>query len=211
MAILGITGGIATGKSTFVRELMSRANVKFFDSDRTAHELLVQPEVLEEIESVFGSAVFSGKGIIDRKRLREIVFRDPSERLKLEKILHPRIRDRWMQEAATARAAGEWYAVDIPLLFEKGVESVFDTIVVVACSAATQWARLLGERGLSAEVASQILSAQMPLEHKVAKADHVVWSDAPLARLYDQVDLLLRCWGLVPPGCKASSSRSISA
>lgn len=196
MAILGITGGIATGKSTFARELVSRANVKLFDADRTARELLEREDVIEEVGKTFGETVISEKNIIDRGRLREIVFAGESGRVnrqKLEKILHPRIRAAWLYEVRKAREHGDWYAVDIPLLFETGAEQFFDSIIVVACSIATQWQRLLVERELPETIAGQILSAQMPLETKVAKADHVIWSDAPLVRLRDQLSLLIRC------------------
>jgi len=195
MAILGITGGIATGKSTFARELVSRANVKLFDTDHVARELLGDAEVLREIGEVFGNTVFSDKNIVNRERLREIVFAGEggrSNRVKLEKILHPRIRARWKEEARLARKRGEWYAVDIPLLYETGAEDAFDRIIVVACTPATQWQRLTVGRELPETVAAQIVAAQIPIGEKVTRADYVIWSDAPPSRLNDQLSLLIR-------------------
>jgi len=134
---------------------------------------------------------------IDRARLREIVFRDERQRRKLEAILHPEIRARWAKLAEETRREGTWLLVDIPLLFETGAEIAFDGVVVVACSAATQRARLVLNRGLTDAMADRIIASQQSLASKVARAAHVIWSDCPLPRLEEQARIFagyLQTW-----------------
>jgi dephospho-CoA kinase len=123
-------------------------------------------------------------------RLREIVFHDAEQRRKLEAILHPLIRERWMAQARTARGSSEWLIVDIPLLYEKELEGNFDAVVVVACRASTQRARIVLERGLSPEIAERIIAAQQSLASKIARATYIAWSDSPEARLGEQAQIL---------------------
>jgi dephospho-CoA kinase len=145
MPAIGITGGISTGKSTFcqcVREILPEA--KFFDADNAAHQLVdLDPQVKKEILAKFGAEVFSGKGDLNRKRLRAIIFEDAAKKSALEKILHPRIRRRWSAEANKHRQSPDFFFADIPLLYETGGETLCDRVVVVACSPGIQVLRLL--------------------------------------------------------------------
>ncbi|MEI6350861.1 MAG: dephospho-CoA kinase [Verrucomicrobiota bacterium] len=190
MPVLGITGGIATGKSTFTRQLLNWLPAACFDADSVARELLDgDPEVRESVRDAFGANVIGPGGIADRAALREIVFGDAGKRQILEEILHPPIRARWAALAKLARETGAWLLVDIPLLFETGVESEFDTVVVVACREATQRARIVSERRLSSEIAVRIIDSQQSLKSKIARAGHVVWSDCPMARMENQAQI----------------------
>ena len=194
MPVLGITGGIATGKSTFTRRLLPLLDGTLFDADAAARALLsdnakVISQVQETFEEALGSAPRKEQKI-DRARLREIVFHDPAKRKQLEDILHPLIRQEWMAQAELARAGSRWLLVDIPLLYESGLEAEFNAVVVVACRAATQKARIVLERGLSEEIAERIIAAQQSLESKIARADHVIWSESPSARLEEQAQIL---------------------
>src|SRR2546421_1939161 len=145
MSAIGITGGISTGKSTFgdcLRELLSEA--KFFNADQAAHELVdLAPDIKKEIARDFGAEVFSVNGDLNRDKLRAIVFQSAEQRSALEKILHPRIRRRWSAEAQTHRNSPNFFFADIPLLYETGGETLCDRVVVVACAASIQLARLL--------------------------------------------------------------------
>lgn len=190
MPALGITGSVATGKSTFVRQLQRCLTCTVFDADFVARELLENdPAVQNEVVEKFGAALLDKRDQIDRAKLRELVFRSEEQRKRLEEILHPRIRRLWSERATAARNSGEWFVVDIPLLFETGVESVFDVIAVVACSAATQRFRLVSERRLSIEMAERIVASQQSLTSKVARAGYVIWSDAPVKCLQEQAEL----------------------
>src|SRR4029450_7946253 len=143
MPAIGITGGISTGKSTFVeclRELLPVAT--FFDADEAAHALLDRPEVKKQIRHEFGARGFSPDGDLNQTKLRAIVFADATKKLALEQILHPRIRHQWRTEPKGHRNSPKLFFADIPLLYETGGESFCDRVVVVACSQKVQLARL---------------------------------------------------------------------
>lgn len=189
--ILGVTGGIATGKSTFARLLVLRIRAQIFDADRAAHELLAEdPATHAAILDAFGPDVFDAEGKPDRVRLRKIVFSDELQRLRLEAILHPVIRSRWVALAEQTVRTGGWLCVDIPLLFETGVEANFDRTIVVGCSPATQRRRLTDLRGLDDLTADRMIAAQFDLTTKIKKADHLIWNDATDVCLEGQVALL---------------------
>jgi dephospho-CoA kinase len=189
--VLGVTGGIATGKSTFVRALIRQIPAEVFDADRAAHELLADDEPTHgAIREVFGAGVLDADGKPDRARLREIVFSDELQRKRLEDILHPAIRSRWVALAENTVRTGGWLCVDIPLLYETGVEANFDRTIVVACSPGTQRRRLQDLRGLDAGMADRMIAAQLDLNLKITKADHLIWNDSTDTCLEGQVSLL---------------------
>lgn len=191
MPVLGVTGGIATGKSTFVRALIRQIPAQVFDADRAAHELLADDEATHRaIRAAFGTVVLDAEGKPDRARLREIVFSDELQRKRLEDILHPAIRARWVALAENTVRTGGWLCVDIPLLYETGVEANFDRTIVVACSPGTQRRRLQDLRGLDAGMADRMIAAQLDLKIKITKADHLIWNDSTADCLGDQVALL---------------------
>src|SRR6266576_1914311 len=200
MPAIGITGGISTGKTSFcqcLRDIVPPA--RFFDADQEAHRLVdIDAQVKQEIRLEFGSGVFSGAGDLNREKLRAIVFGDTAKKRALEQVLHPRIRRKWSTEAETHRNSSDFFFADIPLLYETGGESLCDRVVVVACSPGVQLARLLGRhstvdgragaparnaahgvaggrRSITENEASEMIKAQMPIEEKMRRADHVVW------------------------------------
>lgn len=192
MPAIGITGGIATGKSAFMqmlRELLPAA--LFFDADRAARELTDSDvEARRLIGKAFGSDIYSAEGHLKRDQLRAIVFADPEKKQALEQILHPRIRRQWAAEAELRRDSTELFLADIPLLYETGGEALCDRVVVVACSPRVQLERLMTRSSLARAAAEQIIAAQMPLNAKIARADHVVWNNGPLAILREQAETL---------------------
>jgi dephospho-CoA kinase len=188
---VGITGGIATGKSTFVRALLRQLPGELFDADRSAKELLDSDlDVQEAVIAEFGNDIVDSEGKPSRVKLRETVFARPALRQVLESILHPIIRNNWIERAEKHRVAGSFFFVDIPLLFETGAEPYFERIVVVACSAATQQRRLRELRGLDPMLANQIIGAQLDLGTKIKKADHLIWNDSTVQCLDGQSRLL---------------------
>lgn len=190
--MLGITGGIATGKTLFTDCLASlRAGVRVFDTDACARRLTdSDPAILAAIRERFGPAVFDATGSLQRSALRAIVFTDPLARKALEAILHPAIRRAWLELARTIRDQPDWLAVDIPLLFETSAESHFDKVIVVACSAAMQRRRLIERRHLTPGLADSMIASQLPLADKIARADFVIWNDGLPAALELQARLL---------------------
>jgi dephospho-CoA kinase len=196
MSVIGITGGISTGKSTFtkcLRELL--ASARFFDADEMARDLTTKdPKVLAEIRDRFGPEVFQANGELNRGALRAIIFNAPERRRDLEQILHPRIRQRWSGEAEKYRRSTEQFFADIPLLYETGGDTLCDRVVVVACSDETQVERLMRRMQINSTEARTIIAAQMPLADKIKRAHHVVWNNGPQSVLADQAQLLVNLW-----------------
>src|SRR3954469_15884770 len=172
MPAIGITGGISTGKSSFVaclRGLVPEA--RFFDADVAARELAERnPEVRGAIEKEFGPEAYLPNGGLNREAIRTIVFADAGKKGALEQILHPRIRRQWSLEAERHRNSTELFFADIPLLYETSGETLCDRVVVVACSPPVQLGRLMERTGLDEFPAQQMIDAQMPLTDKIARA-----------------------------------------
>src|SRR5881227_287286 len=163
MPAICVTGGISTGKSTFIkylRRLLPKAT--FFDADRMARELTHEDKnVLAEIRKTFGDAVFTENGELNRDALRAIVFTAPGKRRQLEQILHPPIRRHWSREAEKHRQSNQYFFADIPLLYETGGEKLCNRVVVVACSEEVQMQRLMKRTGLDWDSATAIIAAQI--------------------------------------------------
>jgi len=188
--IIGLTGGIGCGKSTFRDILNKIAPLPHFDADKEAKDLLItDPEVRRTVITLFGDNAYTADGYPNRGFLREAIFCDPVLRKSLERVVHPKVRELWQQRSERTRAANEHLLLDIPLLFETGGESHCDTVIVVACSDEIQRERLAA-RGLPASIASGILASQMPQSHKIALADFVIWNDGPLRLLREQAERL---------------------
>ncbi len=196
MPVIGITGGIATGKSSFSETLRAALPAAtFFDADRAARELTDHDaEVQALIRESFGREIFSVEGHLNRAALRAIVFTDPEKKRALEQILHPRIRRQWSLQAESRRDSTELFFADIPLLYETGGETLCDCVVVVACSPAMQVERLVTRSRLIRSAAEQMIAAQMPLTEKIARADRVVWNNGPRSVLLAQAETLARSW-----------------
>jgi len=192
MAVIGVTGGIGSGKSTFSKMLADHLGARLFDADSAARELLESdPAVRQEITTELFAEAYSPDGKPDRAAIRRLVFHDPAAKARLESILHPRIRERWTQLAAECRQNATPLVVEIPLLFETGAERFFDRIVTVACSHETQLARTAA-RGLPRDEAESIIRSQLPLERKTSLAHFVVWNDGSLTNLENQASELAK-------------------
>ena len=196
MPVIGITGGISTGKTSFcdcLREIVPAA--KFFNADQAAHELTQHDaEVKELLRHEFGAEIFSETGDLNRAALRAIVFVDAGKKSALEQILHPRIRQQWSSAAEQSRKSGDLFLADIPLLYETGGETLCDSVVVVACSPSVQLERLAARTHLDRSDAEQMIRSQMPLPDKIRRADHVVWNNGAHAVLAAQAGLLAKYW-----------------
>lgn len=190
MPILGITGGIASGKSTFSRLLLERVRADVFDADACARELLEKDPVVRcQVREQVHPQAYGPDGTVNRLLLRELIYQDAAKKSRLEAILHPRVRERWSREAS---AADRLFVVDIPLLFETKAESLFDLIVTVACSQTVQLDRLRTQRGLTDKISLKIIAHQAPMSLKISGSHHVVWNDGTLEALTDQTDCFAR-------------------
>ena len=162
------------------------------DGDQLAREL-VQPgqPALAEIQIAFGQNIISSDGSLRRDELAKIVFADTTARKKLEGILHPKIRERWLARVEGWKKSNCPLAfVVIPLLFETKAQSYFEKIICIACSANSQRERL-AHRGWPPEQARQRIAAQMPVDDKISRSDFVIWSEGDIANHSFQLDRIL--------------------
>jgi len=192
LRVIGLTGGIATGKTTFAAALRARG-VPVVDADVLARAV-VEPgtPALAEIVRTFGPEVLAGDGTLDRKRLGARIFADPAARRKLEAITHPAIREAMIAETVRLDAAGHDLAFyDAPLLFEVGLDQAMDSVVVVYAPRTAQLARLSARDGVSPADAQARLAAQWPIDEKAARADFVVDNTGGTGDLAAKADRLL--------------------
>lgn len=193
MPILGITGGIASGKSTARKLLLERIDADSFDADACARELLAEDDsIRQEILTKVHPEAYDTEGKPNRKLLRELIYQNAAKKSTLEAILHPVIRNRWKEQAEEASSARRMFIVDIPLLFETKAESLFDRIITIACSEETQLRRLEADRGLAPEIAKKIMASQMPMSMKITRSHHVIWNEGSRDALKTQTDFLSR-------------------
>jgi len=181
---IGLTGGIASGKST-VSRVLEQLGVGIVDADRLAREVVAAgSDGLREVIATFGTGVLAPDGSLDREKLGAIVFGDEQARRKLQAITHPRIAQLGAERiAAFQNSAAPYVIYDAPLLVEVGAHKGFAALIVVAADEPTQVARLRARDGLSDAQSSQRIAAQLPLARKIEVADYVIYNDGTLAEL----------------------------
>jgi dephospho-CoA kinase len=185
---IGLTGGIASGKSA-VADMFAELGAVIIDTDVIARELVMpgQP-ALDEILEAFGPEVIGPDGLLDRRAMRKRVFEDEPLRLRLEEILHPRIRDETFRQAS--RAGGAYQIIVVPLLAESPLKDYVDRILVVDCDEEIQVNRLLQRDAETMEQAQRILAAQASREERLAIADDVIDNSGSLEETRRQVGKL---------------------
>jgi transcription termination factor Rho len=195
MRVFGLSGGIASGKSTACRILKQIARgVVVFDADACVHRLLAtDPEVVAAIAGRFGGGVIDASGGVNRAKLRGLVFGDDPARRELEAILHPKVREECLESLASARKLpASLFVADIPLLFENAFDFGQESNLLVAAGLSTRLQRLRKRSGLDDATAGAILAAQMPQEEKLRRADHVFWNEGPALVLEAQLTRFLQ-------------------
>ena len=188
MKRVALTGGIATGKS-HVRAEFERLGVPTIDADKLARDAVADGSPgLKAVISRFGHGVLDDTGALDRRKLGSIVFHDPVARRDLEDIIHPAVRraiDDWF--ASLENKTPRFAIADIPLLFETGRHREFDVVIVAECAPSTQITRVMARDGVSESDARARVAAQMPIEEKVRRADHVINTDGSFEETKQQV------------------------
>jgi dephospho-CoA kinase len=184
MQWIGLTGGIATGKSTVSRILRDKG-FAVVDADILAREAVqIGTAANLEINRAFGPDVILPNGDLNRARIGEIVFSDRSKLALLESIIHPEVRRLALERKAELASKGVRAAFyDVPLLFEKNMEPLFDSVVVVAARPELQRSRLILRNGFSPAEADKRIASQIPIEEKVKRANHVIRNDGSVTDL----------------------------
>ena len=190
MLLVGLTGGIGSGKSTVARLLEKRGAV-VFDADLLAREA-VEPGTPGHAAVIdrFGADVLAPGGELDREALASIVFADPAARRDLEQIVHPEVRRLFAEGTEAYRDTERVVVFSAPLLVETGMHTAFEILVVVSATVATQIERLMRQRGMSETSIRARIDAQAPLEDKAAVADFLVDNEGSLDELEGQVERL---------------------
>ena len=188
MYLVGLTGGIGSGKSTVAERLVEHG-VELIDADQIAREV-VEPgkPAWRKIVDHFGEGILDEEGFIDRTALGAVVFADEKKRTLLNELTHPPIIEAIAIQLEVLQAFDGVVVIDVPLLVESGVDRGYEAVVVVAAKPETQLQRLVELRGMDRREAQARIAAQSPLEEKLAVATHVIWNEGTLEELQAAVD-----------------------
>ncbi len=187
---IGLTGNIATGKST-VAGMLAALGAEHIDADRVAHEMIAPDgPAYDEVVAAFGEQILTPDGRIDRGKLGAVVFHDEAAMARLESLVHPPTIEAVERQIAASDAPV--VVVEAIKLLESGMAASYEAIWVATCDASTQLARLMSERDLSRAEARQRIEAQPPQEEKIARADVVIDTDCTLAETRAQVEAAQR-------------------
>jgi dephospho-CoA kinase len=192
MLLVGLTGGIGTGKSTVARMLEKRGAV-VFDADVLARQAVAPGTPgFDQVVERFGPNVLAPGGGLDREALASIVFSDPAARRDLEGIVHPEVRRMFAEGCEEYRDSDRVVVFSAPLLVETGMHTAFDLLIVVSAPVATQIERLMRGRGMAERNVQARIAAQLPLEAKAEVADILVDNEGTLEDLERRVELVWR-------------------
>jgi dephospho-CoA kinase len=193
MKRIALTGGIGTGKS-HVRAVFAALGVPTIDADTLARDVVAHGTPgFDAVVATFGRGILTPDGDLDRRALGALVFADNSKRRDLEAILHPAIRaaiDQWF--ASLDKDAHTLAIADIPLLYEVGLDTEYDEVIVTACTPQTQMKRIMARDNLDAADVQRRLDAQMPIDEKVKRATYVIDTNGSLVQTNAQVHALYR-------------------
>ncbi|MBK1986379.1 dephospho-CoA kinase [Sphaerospermopsis aphanizomenoides BCCUSP55] len=189
--LIGLTGGIATGKSTVADYLATAYNLPILDADIYARDAVsVGSSILAQIAQRYGQEILLADANLNRAKLGEIIFNQPEERHWIENVIHPYVRNCFSQAINTSSA--NTLVLVIPLLFEVGLENLVSEIWVVSCAAEQQQQRLIQRNNLTHEQAAARIKSQLPISEKIARADVVLDNSSSLESLLQQVDMAMK-------------------
>ena len=192
--IIGLTGGIASGKST-VSKYLAEKGFKVYDADRIAKDISEKKSVQKEIITTFGDKILDENGNVDRKKLKEIVFKNKEKLKQLNAIIHPKVIDFYkeLKEQNTDKII----IFDVPLLFESGIDKFCDKILVVISDYKIQLNRIVERDKIDRDLAEKIIKSQLSNEERIKKADVVIENNSSLEDLFEKVERFCeRIWKL---------------
>lgn len=196
--IIGLTGSIATGKST-ISAMFDEFNIPVIDADKVAREVVNPDEVASmEIRQTFGDEVFHEDNTLNRERLGEIIFANEEKRKQLNNIVHPAIRKRMLEKKEALLTDGAKCIVfDIPLLFESKLQHFVEKIIVVSVEEDVQLKRLMERNTFTKEEAKRRIASQIPVAEKAEKADAVIDNNGSIEESQKQLVEILEAWNVV--------------
>lgn len=183
--IIGLTGGIASGKST-VSKYLTEKGYKVYDADKIAKDISEKKSVQEEIILNFGNKILAENGNIDRKKLKAIVFENKNELKKLNDIIHPKVIEFYKE--LKEKNIDEVIIFDVPLLFESGIDKLCDKILVVISDYEIQLNRIVERDKIDKDLASKIIKSQISNEERIKKADIVIENNSSIEELFEKVE-----------------------
>ncbi|WP_026771084.1 dephospho-CoA kinase [Sediminibacillus terrae] len=195
--VIGLTGGIASGKST-IAGFLAEWNIPIIDADIISRQVVEKGETAyERIVDVFGEEVLLSDGNLDRGKLGKLIFRDKEKREQLNDIVHPAVREKMLEQRDAFAAKGEEAVVlDIPLLYESSLTHFVDKVLVVYVDEETQRRRLMNRNGFSEEEATERMTAQMPLDKKAKMADEIIDNNGTIESSRQQLLTILKKWAI---------------
>ena len=183
--IIGLTGGIASGKST-VSKYLAEKGFNIYDADKIAKDISEKKSVQEEIISTFGNKILDKNGNIDRKKLKEIVFENKEKLEKLNDIIHPKVINFYKE--LKEKNTDEVIIFDVPLLFESGIDKFCNKILVIISDYEVQLNRIVERDKINRELAEKIIKSQLSNEERIKKADVVIENNSNLEDLFKKVE-----------------------
>ncbi|HEA83808.1 MAG: dephospho-CoA kinase [Thermodesulfobacterium sp.] len=189
MKKIAITGNLGTGKTTILK-ILQDLGFSTFSCDEAVKELYEDLDVKEGIVKIFGKEILETEGEINKKRILEKILKDQELKKRLENILHPLVKEKFLEFIKENEKEKVIFA-EVPLLFEVGWESLFDEIWVVSCSEKTQKERI-AKKGLEENIGSEILKFQLPLKEKEKRAHKIVFSEKDIKELKEEIKEMLK-------------------
>ncbi|MFA0815951.1 MAG: dephospho-CoA kinase [Anaerofustis sp.] len=193
MKIIGITGGIGSGKTTVARLLSEEYRIPIIDADEIVKNVSQKPEVLNKIAETFGDQCIENGCKINREVLSDIVFSDEISRIKLNQIIHPLVREEFLRLTEHYRTQGLLRIIyDVPLMIEENLQDDVDVVIVVYSDLETRISRIVERNGMTREQALERIQSQMDLDEKVKYADIVVYNTSSIDKLKESMQYLIR-------------------
>ncbi|ULT55922.1 dephospho-CoA kinase [Neobacillus drentensis] len=195
--VIGLTGGIASGKST-VSNMLKEMSITVIDADVEARLAVMKGEpAYQKILAEFGDDILLETGEIDRQKLGAIIFHQADQRQRLNEITHPEVRRRMLEQVETAKRNNEEVVVlDIPLLFESNLTAMVEKTILVYVDCDIQLQRLVERNNLTHEDAQARINSQMPLSEKIKLADAVINNNGSIDETKQQLLMILAKWGI---------------
>lgn len=185
--VIGITGGIGSGKSTVSRILSEKLNAPILDADKIAKEAVNSPEIILKIKKFFGESIFDNPQIINREKLSDIVFSNENKLLELNKIIHPYVIEEIEKKVNELKQDNEYIILDVPLPNESFI-NLSDKIIVVVANEETRIKRVMTRSNLSEDSVKKRIEKQMPVENYIKLADFIIKNNSSMEDLVEKIN-----------------------